>query len=62
MGSKGISILFPNGDAKFTQMSESAFHDLGLDSVCKALTSDAKEQKYISGIISNMTADVETAR
>ena len=62
MGSKGISILFPNGDAVFTQMSESAFHDLGLDSVCKALTSDAKEQKYISGIISNMTADVETAR
>ncbi len=62
MGSKGISILFPNGDAKFTQMSESAFHDLGLDSVCKALTSDAKEQKYISGIISSMTADVETAR
>jgi uncharacterized protein YjgD (DUF1641 family) len=62
MGSKGISILFPKSDAKFTQMSESAFHDLGLDSVCKALTSDAKEQKYISGIISNMTADVETAR
>ena len=62
MGSKGISILFPKSDAKFTQMSESAFHDLGLDSVCKALTNDAKEQKYISGIISNMTADVETAR
>ena len=62
MGSKGISILFPKSDAVFTQMSESAFHDLGLDSVCKALTSDAKEQKYISGIISNMTADVETAR
>ncbi|MBQ9869594.1 MAG: DNA mismatch repair protein [Ruminococcus sp.] len=62
MGSKGISILFPKSDAVFTQMSGSAFHDLGLDSVCKALTSDAKEQKYISGIISNMTADVETAR
>ena len=62
MGSKGISILFPKSDAVFTQMSESAFHDIGLDSVCKALTSDAKEQKYISGIISNMTADVETAR
>lgn len=62
MGSKGISILFPKSDAVFTQMSESAFHDLGLDSVCKALTSDAKEQKYISGIISSMTADVETAR
>lgn len=62
MSSKGISILFPNGDAKFVQMSESAFHDLGLDSICKALTSDAKEQRYISGIISNMTADADTAR
>ncbi len=62
MGSKGISILFPDGNAKFTRMTDSAFHDLGLDSICKELTSDAKERKYITGVISNMTADADTAR
>ncbi len=62
MGSKGISILFPDGNAKFTRMTDSAFHDLGLDSICKELTSDAKERKYITGVISNLTADADTAR
>ena len=62
MGSKGISILFPDGNAKFTRMTDSAFHDLGLDSICKELTSDAKERKYITGVISNMTEDADTAR
>ena len=62
MGSKGISILFPDGNAKFTRMTDSAFHDLGLDSICKVLTNDAKERRYIAGVISNMTADADTAR
>lgn len=62
MSSKGISILFPEGGAKYTKMSDCAFHDLGLDAVCKVLTNDAKEQKYITSVISNMTADADVAR
>ena len=61
--SKGISILFPDSDkAVLSQMSAETCHDLGLDTVCKALTGDPKEQKYIMGVISNMTSDPGTAR
>lgn len=63
MSSKGISILFPETQHEsFKPMSASTFHDLGLDALCKALTNDAKEQKYITNILSNMSADDKVAR
>lgn len=63
MSSKGISILFPDSEnVKYQQMSDITFHDLGLDALCKALTNDLKEQKYITTVISNMTADAAAAQ
>ncbi len=61
--SSSISILFPDPDGiELRTMSAQTCHDLGLDTVCKALTNDVKEQKYIMGVISGMTADPKTAQ
>lgn len=52
------SILFPkNCTAVYRQLSQNACHDLGLDTLCGCITSDAKEQNLIMSIISNMTDD-----
>lgn len=62
MSDKAISILFPDFEGvNYKPMSESTFHDLGLDSICKALTNDVKEQRYITNVITNVTASVEVA-
>lgn len=58
MASNRISILFPKFDEiQYKPMSESTCHDLGLDTLCKALTNDIKQQRYVMSIISNMTDD-----
>ena len=50
------SILFPYyEDTEYKQLSESACHDLGLDTLCKTLSNDPKEQSLIMNILSNMT-------
>lgn len=57
-----FSILFPYyEDTKYKQLSDSACHDLGLDTICRELTSDSKEQNLIMSIISNMTSDPRVA-
>ena len=57
-----FSILFSDTDSfQFRQLSETACHDLGLDTLCSVLTSDKKEQQLIMNIISNMTSNPETA-
>ena len=57
-----FSILFPYyEDTKYKQLSDSACHDLGLDFICRELTSDSKEQNLIMSIISNMTSDPRVA-
>ena len=62
MKSNGFSILFPEGkEASYKQMSDVTFHDLGLDALCRELTSDTNEQAYIKSIITNMTSDPRTA-
>ena len=61
MNCNGTSILFLNKNVRFTEMPDTAFHDLGLDSLCKALTTDAGEQSFIKGVLTNMTDDPETA-
>ncbi|MBR1737497.1 MAG: DNA mismatch repair protein [Firmicutes bacterium] len=60
---KQVSILFPYyEDTQYRQLSETACHDLGLDTICKELTSDIKEQNLIMSIISNMTGDERVAK
>ena len=60
--SRNFSIIFPDlGNIEYKQMSETTFHDLGLDSFCKDLTKDINEQNMIKNIISNMTSDPRVA-
>ena len=57
-----FSILFPYyEDTVYKQLSDSACHDLGLDTLCHELTNDPKEQNLIMSIMSNMTADTRVA-
>lgn len=58
MSSESFSILYPyKSETTYKQLSAETLHDLGLDTVCKSLTDDAKEQKMIMNVISQMTAD-----
>ena len=56
------SIIYPScDDAVYKQLSETAFHDLYLDVLCKNITGNNKEYKMIKDVISNMTADTRVA-
>lgn len=60
---KGISIIFPDGSYdKCNVLSESAVHDLGLDSVCRKLSDKAQEQSLILNIMSRICFDPEVVR
>lgn len=57
-----FSILYPEiEDVCYKQLSSVVCHDLGLDTICKKLTSDPKEQNMIMGVISNMTSNPAVA-
>ncbi len=59
---KRFSILFPYYEnTEYKQLTDTACHDLGLDTLCRRLTDDQKEQNLIMGILSNMTADPRVA-
>lgn len=57
-----VSILYPYEDVKFRQLSRTACHDLGLDTICKELSESADEQRLIMNVLSNMTDDAKTAQ
>ena len=58
-----ISILFPDGKNKsYRKLPETVIHDLGLDTICTAVTDDKKEQRIIMNVLSNVTSDPNTAR
>ncbi|WP_173386347.1 DNA mismatch repair protein [Ruminococcus flavefaciens] len=58
-----FSILSPlDHDNVYRQLSATACHDLGLETLCRELTNDPKERNIITAILSNMTADQKTAR
>ena len=57
-GDKKFSLLFPRGTkVEYKRLENSAFHDLGLDLVCKEVTSEPKEQTVIAEILANLSAD-----
>lgn len=57
-----FSILFPYvEETKYKQLSETACHDLGLDVLCRELSTDTKEQNLIMNVLSNMTSDERVA-
>lgn len=56
------SIIYPDFDGvTYKTLSETAFHDLALDVLCKHLTVNNKEAQMIRNIISQMTADPRVA-
>lgn len=58
-----FSILFPYYEnTEYRQLSAVACHDLGIDTLCDRLTTDAKERRMISDVLSNMTSDPRVAR
>ncbi len=60
---KYFSILFPYYEStEYKQLSAVSCHDLGIDTLCDRLTTDAKERRMISDILSNMTSDPRVAR
>ena len=60
---KKYSIIYPDfEDVEYKKLSETAFHDLSLDILCKNLTDDDRESELIKGIITNMTADPRVAQ
>jgi len=53
-----FSILYPyKSETTYKQLSAETLHDLGLDMIIKSLTDDGREQKMITNVISQMTAD-----
>lgn len=58
----GISLLYPASEAKFTTMSDTTVHDLGIDSITQQITPDAKGQQMIIRVLSKMTSDESVAR
>ena len=56
-----FSILF-RGSGEHKRLSDTACHDLGLETICRALTEDAKEQHMIRDVLADMSADPDTAR
>ena len=47
-GDKKFSLLFPRGTkVDYKRLEPSTFHDLGLDLICKEVTSEPKEQNVL---------------
>lgn len=57
-GDKAFSLLYPRGkEVEFRKIEDSAYHDLGLDVITSAVTSDKKEQAIVADILSYLTSD-----
>lgn len=59
-----ISILSPREleDYEYQSISETAFHDLGMDIICSKLTNKPEEQSMIRRVLSRITADPEVVQ
>lgn len=59
MSKEKYSLLFPKGWEPFNQLSEVAFHDLGLDLIVKELSDEKTEQQLIGRVLCRMSSDPE---
>jgi len=59
---KKYSLLFPKGWDGFTDLDPVTMHDLGMDVLCKQITTKETEQKLLLRILSKFTADPEVAQ
>ena len=58
----GFSLIQPAGnDAVYRRLPDNVIHDLGLEEFCKAISGDAREQRLITNVLSQITDDVSVA-
>ena len=58
----GFSLLQPEGTSpKYIRLPDHVMHDLGLETICKALSGDDKERRLITNVLSQITDDVNVA-
>ena len=58
----GFSLLQPVGtDAGYRRLPDNVMHDLGLEAFCQALSDDARERRFITNVLSQMTDDAGVA-
>ena len=58
----GFSLLQPAGtDPVYCKLPEHVLHDLGLETFCRAITTDAKERRLITNVLSQLTDDAHVA-
>ena len=59
MSKEKFSLLFPKGWQTFSELSDVSFHDLGLDLIVKEISDEEAEQRLITKVLCNMSADPE---
>ena len=58
----GVSLLHPaSADINYRRLPDYTIHDLGLDTFCQEISDDAKERRFITNVLSEMTDDPNVA-
>ncbi|MCR4639309.1 DNA mismatch repair protein [Ruminococcus sp.] len=58
----GFSLMQPAGtNAEYRRLSDHVMHDLGLEAFCQAVSSDAKESRFITNVLSQITDDAKVS-
>ena len=58
----GFSLLHPDGTAaEYNRLPDNVMHDLGLEAFCEALSSDTRERRFITNVLSQVTDDADVA-
>jgi len=60
--SQKISLLYPDKGVEGKKLSETAIHDIGMDSIIEKLTDNKKERDYIASVMRVMTSDPKTVQ
>lgn len=62
MADRGYSLLFPSEKLEYKTLSQITMHDLGLDMICRQLSSKEAEQNYILRVMSQIYVDPKVTR
>lgn len=58
----GFSLMQPAGtDTAYRRLPDHVLHDLGLEAFCEAVSSDARERRLITNVLSQITDDANVA-
>ena len=60
--SGGFSLMQPIGaDIEYHRLSDNVMHDLGLDAFCQEVTTDARERRMVSNVLSQVRDDPDVS-